>query len=97
MNEKELIEELMPSEELITEWSRQNAMLPDVVARHTLEHALTTPITIEGGVCGSCGGSGKKYFVENSPISFTDCPTCNGTGKVSKTFTIKGAIEEKLK
>ena len=88
MDKEELINQLMPGEELITEWSRQNAMLPDVVARHTLEHALTTPITMEME-CPICMGSGEVKLGRGERFC---CDTCNGTGKASKTFTIKEAI-----
>lgn len=100
MNEKELMEKLMPGPELIIEGSRHSAMLPDVVARHVIENALTTPITIERE-CPNCKGAGRKRV-----LSFPQdrvgadggiCLKCNGTGEQSITFTIKELIEEKLK
>ncbi len=51
---------------------------------------LTTPILIERGECDRIGGCMYKMF------GSSNCK-CNGTGLVSKTYTIKEAIEEKLK
>jgi len=63
---------------------------------------LNTPITIAGGICPECKGnttisiweiydSVYGHFVEKP------CPTCKGTGKPDKTFTVREAIERMMK
>ena len=51
-----------------------------------IDNIFSSPIT---KACGECRGSGTNYN------NFRDCPTCNGEGKVSRTF--KELAEDYLK
>ncbi len=101
MNEKELAEitkELVLTADEIAELHIR-AILSESrrLAKAQLHNAFTTPITIERE-CPECKGQGEIFHrgVTDTLKAWgirSRCINCNGSGKVSKTFTIKEAIE----
>lgn len=105
MNEKELVEQLLltPKEignlkpvETTAGWQIKDFWKPDailfkVINEAQLHKALNTPITREVE-CPYCEGTG---LIGGAAIN-DRCDDCNRTGKLSKTFTIKEAIERMM-